>query len=200
MLGGTDDLKSPRAPGLLDGVATRQGIDPDRLAMAGWIAPSGANRSGWLNRALERAVAGRDERARAFVLRRLVAERARGRTPDWAIATARGAGIGALDPEGVLILAAIDEALGTEALRIAALRQLEHAVDASPEDVPTSLLTELAPLAETYDPARYVAVRALLAKRGSGGGRLGARERAPRQGRRRPGGAGSVRRRARRRG
>ena len=33
----------------------RADLDADRLAMAGWIRPSGANRSGWLNRALERA-------------------------------------------------------------------------------------------------------------------------------------------------
>jgi transglutaminase-like putative cysteine protease len=168
VLGGADDLKSPRAPGLLDGVATRPSVDADRLAMAGWVAPSGANRSGWLNRALERAEARSDTRTRAFVLRRLVAERARNRTPDWAIATARGANVGAVDPEGALIQAVLDEALGTDALRISALRRLERAVDGSPEDVPTSLVTELAPLAEAYDAARYLAVRRLLAKRGSG--------------------------------
>jgi hypothetical protein len=167
VLGGTDDLKSPRAPGLLDGIAAR-GIDADRLAMAAWIAPSGANRSGWLNKVLDLTAAGSDPRARAFALRRLVAERARNRTPDWALATARGADIGARDPEGVLIQAVLDEVLGTEALRIAALRRLEQAVEASPEEVPTSLLTELGPLTETYDPARYLAVRRLLAKRGSG--------------------------------
>jgi transglutaminase-like putative cysteine protease len=168
LLGGSDDLKSPRAPGILDGVATRMPVDADRLAMVGWIAPSGANRSGWLNRALERATSEGDARARAFVLRRLVAERARSRTPDWAIATSRGANLGALDPEGILLEAVIDEALGTDALRIAALRRLEHAMDASPEDVPTSLLTELSSLADSYDPARYLAVRRLLARRGSG--------------------------------
>jgi Transglutaminase-like superfamily len=174
VLGGTDDLKSPRAPGLLDrfvagssrgGAGKAPSLDADHLAMAGWIAPSGANRSGWLNRALERA--GQDARARAFVERRLVAERAKNRTPDWAIATARGAKIGTSDPEGILIHAVLDEALGAEALRIAAMRRLSQAMDAGPDLVPTSLLQDLAPLAQSYDPARYLAVRRVLAKRGS---------------------------------
>ena len=50
-LGGADDLKSPRAPGILDNLTQIGSIDADHLAMVGWIAPSGANRSGWLNRA-----------------------------------------------------------------------------------------------------------------------------------------------------
>ena len=43
-----DDAKSPRAPGLLDQLVHLVPDDADRLAMAGWVAPSGANRSGWL--------------------------------------------------------------------------------------------------------------------------------------------------------
>jgi transglutaminase-like putative cysteine protease len=41
-------------------------------------------------------------------------------------------------------------------------------MDASPDTVPTSLLLELAPLASDFDPARNLAVRTLLAKRGQG--------------------------------
>jgi transglutaminase-like putative cysteine protease/tetratricopeptide (TPR) repeat protein len=167
-LGGADDLKSPRAPGLLDAVTSSATLDADRLAMTGWIAPSGANRSGWLSRALDRAVATGDLRAKAFVERRLVAQRASGRMPDWAIATARGAQIGTLDPEAVLIHAVLDEALGVEALRASAMRALSQAMDASPETVPSALLLELAPLATEFDPGRNLAVRSLLAKRGEG--------------------------------
>jgi hypothetical protein len=183
VLGGADDLKSPRAPGILDGITARKDgtsgasgpgvvkrneIDADRLAMAGWIAPSGANRSGWLNRALERATSSGDARTRAFVERRLVAERAKNRTPDWAIATANGAHIGMSDPEGVLIHAVLDETLGTDALRVSAMRRLSQAVTASPDTVPTSLLLELAPLADSFDRPRYLEIRRLLAARGSG--------------------------------
>ncbi len=49
-LGGADDLRSPRAPGLLSALADGA-IDADRLAMVAWLAPSGANRGAWLNRA-----------------------------------------------------------------------------------------------------------------------------------------------------
>jgi transglutaminase-like putative cysteine protease len=168
-LGGTDDLKSPRAPGILDSIAQRKELDADRLAMVGWIATSGANRSGWLNLAVARASRSQDPRTRAFAERRLVAERANARMLDWAIATARGANIGTADPEGLLIHATIDEELGTDALRTDAFRKLSQAMDASPATVPSSLLLELAPLAAQYDAARLLTVRESLAKRGVGG-------------------------------
>src|ERR1700733_14121237 len=150
-LGGADDLKSPRAPGILDSIEQGKELDADRLAMVGWIAPSGANRSGWLNLAAERASRSQDARTRAFAERRLVAERANARMLDWAIATARGANIGTIDPEALLIHATIDEELGTDALRTGALRKLSQAMDANPTTVPSSLLLELAPLAAQYD-------------------------------------------------
>ena len=168
-LGGADDLKSPRMPGILDTIAQHKDLDADRLAMVGWIAPSGANRSGWLNLAVDRASRSQDPRTAAFAERRLVAERANARMYDWALATARGANIGTLDPEGLLIQAVIDQGLGTDALRTDALRQLSHAMDASPAMVPSALLLELAPLAAQYDSARLRAVRQLMEKRGAGG-------------------------------
>ncbi len=171
-LGGTDDLKSPRAPGILDSIAQRKDLDADRLAMVGWIAPSGANRSGWLNLAAERASRSGDTRTRAFAERRLVAARANARMLDWAIATARGANIGTADPEGLLIHATIDEELGTDALRTDAFRKLSFAMDANPATVPSSLLLDLAALAAEYDAARLLAVRQLLATRGAGGSEL----------------------------
>ncbi len=51
-LAGADDAKSPRAPGLLDQMTHMVPDDADRLAMAGWVAPSGANRNGWLHDAV----------------------------------------------------------------------------------------------------------------------------------------------------
>jgi hypothetical protein len=170
--GGADDLKSPRAPGLLDAITHPSALDADRLAMAGWIAPSGANRSGWLSRALDAARTSGDDRARGFAERRVIAQRASGRMPDWAIATARGASLGSLDPEAILIHAVLDEALGTEALRVSAMRALSQATDAGPDTVPTALLVELAPLAGEFDPARALAVRTELARRGEGAAEL----------------------------
>src|SRR5205085_427911 len=90
-LGGADDMKSPRAPGILDVLTRNKDLDPDLLAMAGWIAPSGANRSGWLNMARARAGESKDVRTLGFVDRRLVAEHVSAHMSDWAMAAFRGA-------------------------------------------------------------------------------------------------------------
>src|SRR5712691_9839742 len=72
--------RPPRA--LVDG-----GLDADHLAMAAWIAPSGANQSAWLHRARE----GADARTQAFVDRRSVERHLQAGLADWAMATLRGA-------------------------------------------------------------------------------------------------------------
>jgi hypothetical protein len=142
-LGGADDLKSPRAPGLLDAVTRAKDLDADRLAMAGWIAPSGANRSGWLNLARTRAEAMHDDKAAAFATRRLVAEHLSARMADWALATHRAARLDAAkDDEAMLLGALIAEALGTDALRAQAKLRLGAAFAAAKERVPTSLVLE----------------------------------------------------------
>jgi len=165
-LGGADDLRSPRAPGLLDAVTRTPGLDPDRLAMAGWIAPSGANRSGWLNLARSRAEAASDAATRAFTERRLVAEHLTARMPDWAIATMRGAQIRGNDAEAVLLQAMVDVAFGNDALRLKALRALAAAADAAPDAIPTSVVDELAALAQGPDTKRALAAHERLARRG----------------------------------
>jgi len=166
-LGGADDLRSPRAPGLLDAVTRSPGLDADRLAMAGWIAPSGANRSGWLNLARARAEAAEDAPTRAFTERRLVAEHLTARMPDWAIATMRGAKIQGNDPEATLLQAMIDVAFGNDALRLKALRSLGAAADAAPDAIPTSLVEQVAQLAAGPDMLRALAARDRLAQRGA---------------------------------
>jgi hypothetical protein len=167
--GGADDLKSPRAPGMLDLFTRLKDVDADRLAMAGWIAPSGANRSGWLNLARARAAATGDARTRTFVDRRLAAEHIAARMPDWAMATRADAKIDAGDAEGTMLDALVDQALGTDALRARALATLTKAADAAPATVPTALLQELAQLASVVAPHRELAVRRLLERRGEGG-------------------------------
>src|SRR5262249_26293252 len=59
-LGGADDLRSLRAPGMIDKIGKTRGLSPDLLAMAGWISPFGAVRSGFLNLAIERALGAHD--------------------------------------------------------------------------------------------------------------------------------------------
>jgi len=87
-IGGADDARSPRAPGLLDRVARAEGLSPDALAMAGWVSPFGANRSGWLNLALARARAAGDAASTAFAQRRIAAAHLGSTFADWALATA----------------------------------------------------------------------------------------------------------------
>ncbi len=170
-LGGADDTRSPRAPGLLDDLGHRPELDADTLALIGWIAPSGANRSLMLHEALERA-AGVDPRARAFAERRLIAQRMSSHLVDWAVATSQAVHLGSGDGEAVLMHALLADTLATDALRAAALRDLESFASHQPEATPTALLRELAHLAATYDPGEVRAVREVLASRGYRGHEL----------------------------
>jgi Transglutaminase-like superfamily len=161
-LGGADDLRSPRAPGILSALADGP-LSPDRLAMVAWLAPSGANRGAWLNRARGQA----DGATRAFVDRRLVERHIEAQLPDWAMASLRGAEIDhALDPEATMLSAQVELALGTEALRIRALRRLEVAARASPQTAPDALLELVARSAEGLRPDLELWAREELATRG----------------------------------
>jgi hypothetical protein len=167
-LGGADDLRSPRAPGILATLADGA-VDADHLAMAGWIAPSGANRGAWLARA--RASAAGDAATRAFVDRRLVERHLEAGLADWAIAALRGSGIDrASDAEAALLAARVDTALGGDALRIDALHRLASFAASDPE-APCALLGDLADLAGSYDAALARTTRERLAARGDVGSR-----------------------------
>lgn len=147
VLGGADDARSPRAPGLLDAVTGRPGISPDILAMAGWISPFGANRSGWLNLARSRAAASHDDATAGFAQRRLVATHLTSRYVDWAISTAAEEPLAsATDAEARLIRALVKKQLGGSGFRRAALDDL-RAVEASlKERTPVGVVRELADL------------------------------------------------------
>ena len=165
-LGASDDLKSPRAPGLLDAFTHTAGLDADRFALAAWVAPSGSNRSGWLLQAAQLAGQAKDTRTQSFANRRLVAQHLSARMADWARASATTVLAGATDSEAVLMDALVDEALGTDTLKLRALRHLEAYVDAHPTDAPTSLVEELANLSGSFDMGRALATRDVLARRG----------------------------------
>jgi hypothetical protein len=173
-LGGADDLRSPRAPGLLSAIADAA-TGGDALAMAAWLAPSGANRSAWLNRA--RAASNGDARTRAFVDRRLVERHVESGLTDWAFAALRGAKIDAApDAEATLLGAQVSIALGTDALRLAAMHRLSTLVHAS-ADAPDAALEALADVAASYDPALAADARERLAARGQvGSARVAAQE------------------------
>jgi hypothetical protein len=160
-LGGADDLRSPRAPGLLVALADETS-DPDRLAMSAWIAPNGANRSGWLNRARSTA----DPSTRAFIDRRLVERHLEAQLVDWAMASLVGAKIDvADDAEAALLAAQVDMALGTDVARIRAMRRLAMKVDSAPDAV----LELFAQVTEGLDARSARSAREELAARGDRG-------------------------------
>ena len=168
-LGGADDLASPRAPGLLATITRTPGLDADRLAMAAWIAPPGANRSGWLGMARARAKESNDARTGAFIARRLIAQHLESRLADWAMAARRAIKLdAATDAEAVLIAARVDQALATDAQRLAAMRSLAAFVAKTPA-APSAVVRELATVSVPFDPAAVLAARETLAKRGETG-------------------------------
>jgi hypothetical protein len=146
-LGGADDARSPRAPGLLDRVARSPEVTPDELALAGWISPFGANRSGWLNLArtrAEQAGAAHDTGASAFAQRRLVAAHLASRYADWTLASAREEPLAsATDPEAMLIKALVKKQLGSSGFSRSALDDMLAIDAASPDRTPISVLLEL---------------------------------------------------------
>ncbi len=168
-LGGADDLRSPRAPGLLDKVAQDPAVTPDALAMTGWITPSGANRSGWLDRARTLGLAKGDTAAATFALRRLVAERTQGGMGDWARASWMAGRGTAKDFEATLLDALTDEAIGGELPRITARTKLFSTFAQAKDKVPTALLFELARLTRADDATAFAEVGGELARRGYGG-------------------------------
>ena len=172
-LGGADDFKSPRAQGILDGIVRHKDLDPDRQAMSGWIAPSGANRTGWLNSARARAATAGDTRTLGFVERRQIAERLLAHMPDWAMAARRASmsrpGARSDDAESVLMGALIDQGLGTDALRTKALHDLTALFRAGKEKVPDALVYELARLASGFDRTLSLEAHEELARRGHRG-------------------------------
>jgi len=168
-LGGADDKKSPRVPGLLDAYVLRP-VSADALGLAAWVSPFGANRSGWLQQARERATSTKDEETVGFVERRLLAERIKNGHADWANALVKSLKLEAdPDDEALLLRAEARRALGTEALSGEALRALATRFTKSPTTVPDLLLRRLNELSFTMDRPLYIKVRAELERRGDRG-------------------------------
>ena len=155
VLAGADDVRSPRAPGLLDGVARAPGATPDVLAIAGWISPFGANRSGWLNLAHERAIALHDNATASFTERRLAASRLGGHYNDWALASAAEVPFATeRDSEARLIRALVKKQLGSSGFGRAALEDLLDIERSEKDKTPISVLSELFALSRS-EPALH---------------------------------------------
>ena len=144
-------------------------LDADRLAMAAWIAPLGANRSAWLNRARDQG----DAPTKAFAQRRLVERHADAGLVDWAMASLRGAKLDEMQRRGGgdCWCRASSSALGTDALRVRAMRRLSAAADAAGNAAPDALLRLLARAAEGLDPGARARARGRSSRRAASGGR-----------------------------
>ena len=167
VFGGTDDQKSPRAPGQIDAFLQSQTRTADEVAMAAWATPSGANRSARYYRAQALAKKSGDEKTIAFVDRRLIDIHLDNDQADWAIAQLRGTKLDQQkDPEALLLQARTYRGLRVDALSVMAFRDLSAAFKASPGKIPTAILMELSTLARTHDVATWVTVIDELARRG----------------------------------
>ena len=166
-LGGADDEKSPRAPGALDALLQAKDLDADRVALAAWISPSGANKSARLQRARSLAVKNGDAATQAFTERRFVEAHLDADTPDWAIASLRGSKIDTKkDDEAIVMAGRVNRALRVDALNIQAFRDLAAAYRAGPKRVSNALLVELGALARMHDPKLWIEVTEELGRRG----------------------------------
>lgn len=138
-VGGADDQRSPRGPGIFDAVVRRPDAGPDTLAMLGAQSPARANRSGWLRLAEAHATA--DARVRAFVARRRVETHLDAGLADWALAEAKAVGLDrAEDEEGRTIHARALDAVGVSTLRAEAAARLRPLVERDAEGASTDAL------------------------------------------------------------
>ncbi|MBM4357965.1 MAG: hypothetical protein FJ096_07625 [Deltaproteobacteria bacterium] len=158
LLAGADDLQSPRAPGMLGLIAATQGVDAQTLALAGYLAPAGANRSGWLRRALEHAAAERDEDALAFAQRTLILAQLGSQQQDLALATSQTPPFSlARDPQAELIRAEIEARLGGLGLSAAAIGRLERETRARGVTAPEAVWRALAQFSQRTGPETHLA-------------------------------------------
>jgi tetratricopeptide (TPR) repeat protein len=164
-LGKADDLRSPRSPGLIDKVATHAKTSPDALALVGWISPFGAPRSGWLNLALERALASGDLATASFAQRRMLVARLTSKWGDWAMASLGNEPLASeMDSEARLIRAMVQGSLGLDSLRRIALSDLLEAANRDGARASAALWQEIAALSSKLDPALHARAKNVLTK------------------------------------
>lgn len=164
--GGADDLRSPRAPGLLDTVTKTPGLSADTLALAGWITPFGASRSGWLNGARDRALEQGDKEAADFAARRLIAARLDAGFDDWALALANAEPTAsAKDLEAVMLRGMVRSEIGGDGAKRALLTELVDRAQQQPAAMSAVAWSEIAQDARGTDPKLEVRARDELARR-----------------------------------
>ncbi len=154
-LAGADDLRSAKTPGLLDRVVDGKDVSADHLAMAGYVAPAGANRSGWLAQGLQQARQQGDRQAEAFAQRALVELRIGAGQVDLARTTAQQPPLSeADDAHGQLLRAHALRRLGGTGLRAIALERLITIARSAGSKTPISVWRSIAKLSLYEHPAR----------------------------------------------
>ncbi|MEZ4441221.1 MAG: transglutaminase domain-containing protein [Polyangiaceae bacterium] len=167
-LAGADDLRAARAPGLLDQLVNAPGVTTEDLALAGWLTSFVANRSGWLERALQSARDAKDDAVASFAQRALVETRLELGSLDLARVTASAAPLQAeTDPEAVWLRAALDAAEGGAGLANKAETALDAIVAREGEATPVVVWDAIADEAGER-PAVALAARARLARHAPG--------------------------------
>ena len=164
--GGLDDLRSPRAPGLLSLVVGDPAVSADELALAGWISPFGGPRSGYLNAARDKAWESGDTETAGFTLRRIAAARLEAGLADWALAALRAEPLAsAKDGEAVLLRSHATADLAGEGSRRAALDELLVVANQQKDHASIALWSEIAGLARGVLPKTELAARDKIAQR-----------------------------------
>jgi tetratricopeptide (TPR) repeat protein len=158
ILAGADDLQSPRAPGMLGLVAANSSIDAETLAIAGYLAPFGANRSGWLRRAYDRARAANETDTLAFAQRALILAQVGSLQHDLALATAAEEPFAsAKDSQAELIRAEIFARLGSQGLRLKAIALLQEVARKESSSTPEALWRALGQFTQGSRPTVHLA-------------------------------------------
>lgn len=170
-LGGADDTRSPRAPGLLDRIAKDPSTTADQLAAAGWLSGFGANKSGWLNQAVERGLASGDRDTASFALRRLAEAQVAQGNVDWALRTLDREPLkGATDTNAKMLRASVKARAGGEGARLAALADLRQLDDDLKRRLPVAALRELVALSQSRPELRLGYARRLASVANDGRG------------------------------
>ena len=161
-----DNATSPRAPGLLDRVTRDGTITADALAMAGWIATSGANKSGWLNLAYARGLAEKDRATAAFAQRRLAAGHISGSSPDWGFTSIEDEPMkSAKDPEARLMRSLAKRRMGGAGVAKVSLDEMTALAAELGDKAPISVWQEIADASHTQPEVRRAAMAKLVQMR-----------------------------------
>ena len=157
ILAGADDLQSPRAPGMLGLIAATPHVDAETLAVAGYLAPFGANRSGWLRRAHEQATAEKDGNVQSFAQRALILAQLGSLQHDLALASAGELPFAAAhDSQAELIRAEIFARLGNPGLRLKGIALLEAVATKEARRTPEALWRALAQFTKGSRPTVHL--------------------------------------------